>query len=61
MIFFMDSEYCKTGSIVKLERPLILVQHNIRGIATNTDDIIRSFRTCKINPWVLCCTTSYVR
>lgn len=52
----MDLEYCKTGSVVKLENPLILVQQNIRGIASNTDDIIDSFRMYKINSWVLCCT-----
>jgi hypothetical protein len=56
MIFFIDFEYCKTGSTVKLENPLILVQQNITGIVSNNDDIIGPFRMYKINPQVLCCT-----
>lgn len=56
----MDLEYCKTGSTVKLENHLVLVQQNIRGIASNTDDIIGSFRMYKINPQVLCCTEHHM-
>jgi hypothetical protein len=56
----MDLEYCKTGSIVKLENSLILVQQNIKGIASNTDDIIGSFKMYKINPRVLHCTKHHM-
>jgi hypothetical protein len=57
---FMDLEYCKTGSIVKLENPLILVHQNIRGIASKTDYRIGSFRMHKINPQLLCCTEHHM-
>lgn len=56
----MDLEYCKTGSTVKHENPLILLQQNIRGIAGNTDDTIGSFRMHKINPQVLCCSEHHM-
>jgi hypothetical protein len=53
---FMDVEYCTTGSTVKTDNSLILVQQNIRGTVSKTCDTIGSFWIDKTNPQVLCFT-----
>jgi hypothetical protein len=51
---FMDIVYHSTGSSVKLNKPLILVHQNIRGLTSKTDEITVSLSLDKISPQVLC-------
>jgi exonuclease III len=50
----MDIAYQSTGSSVKLNKPLILVHQNIRGLTSKRDEITVSLILDKISPQVLC-------
>jgi hypothetical protein len=50
----MDIVYHSTGSSVKLNKPLILVRQNIRGLISKTGEITVSLSLDKISPQVFC-------
>lgn len=50
----MDIVYHFSGSSDKLNKPLILVHQNIRGLISKTDEITVSLSLDKISPQVLC-------
>jgi hypothetical protein len=50
----MDIVCHSTGSSVKLNKPLILVQQTIRGLISKTDEITVSLSLDKISPQILC-------